>query len=137
MIGRISMLLIAFDLAASPQLTSLAGGGAFQELQASHSYGGDPVTVAPLGIWLVARSMALVRSQIDSAVTEPARAGAGLPSSNPAAISRSPGLLPGPGAARALRCLAGFSSRGEGARALGVSLGWAWVWRGLWALGGR
>jgi hypothetical protein len=43
-----------------------------------------PVTVAPLGIWLVARSMALLRSQIDSAVTEPARAGAWPASSSPA-----------------------------------------------------
>jgi hypothetical protein len=46
-----------------------------------------PVTLAPWGIWLVARWIALERSQIDSAVTEPARAGASLASSRPAASS--------------------------------------------------
>jgi len=54
-----------------------------------------PVTVAPLGIWLVARWMALVLSQIDSAVTEPARAGAWLASSRPAASTLSPAPLRG------------------------------------------
>ena len=63
-----------------------------------------PVTVAPLGIWLVARSMALLRSQIDSAVTEPARAGAWPASSSPAASSSNPGPLPGSWVPRRLWC---------------------------------